>query len=119
MVEKRNSLRKKSFMRGIVGLIGGDLTIDCLVRDIHETGARLTFNRATSVTDDFELRIPAKKRVIQSKIVWIDECEMGVAFKALPADEFVVRDGSLSNRVVQIEADLTALKQVQKITELA
>ena len=47
MSERRISTRQKSFLRGCIQFNHRRTTIDCLVRDISDTGARLIFSART------------------------------------------------------------------------
>jgi len=116
MTEKRKSARHKSFLRGIVSPADYNCTtIGCLVSDISETGARLNFNSPQPITENLDLRIPIKGKTIRGKVAWDNGYEIGVAFKTNAAvDASHSSDGELSVRVVRLEAEITALKQLIK-----
>ena len=65
--------------------------------------------------DFFELHIPTKDQIIQSKLAWIDNCEAGVSFVSIAASRTPFRnDGELAVRLVRLEDEITALKQMLK-----
>jgi hypothetical protein len=79
--DQRKSPRQRSRFQSFVRVLKGDAYIDCVVRDISETGARLGFSSPLSIDSDVELHIPAKGEIIQANVVWVEDCECGVSFK--------------------------------------
>jgi hypothetical protein len=113
--EKRKSDRQRLFLRGFVRTPHNNTNIDCMVRDISETGAKLRFRCTPSITDCFELHIPTKGQIVQSKLVWIDNCEAGVSFDSIVASGTPsTSDGELAVRMARLEDEITALKQMLK-----
>ena len=116
MMEKRKSPRQRSFLRGFVRLGDQNYSMSCIVRDVSETGAKLRFKSPPSFTGNVELHIPEKQKIIQGSVVWVDHCEVGVAFSVpftiadpVPA---AAADAELSGRMARLEAEITALKQM-------
>jgi uncharacterized protein YceH (UPF0502 family) len=115
MTEKRKSARQKSFLRGIVCPADCNSTIDCLVRDISETGARLKFTSPQSIAENLDLHIPVKGQTFRAKVRWSNVDEIGVSFETNAAvDTSPQSDGELSGRVARLEAEIVALKQLIK-----
>lgn len=115
MTEKRKSARQKSFLRGIVCPADCNSTIDCLVRDISKTGARLKFTSPQSITENLDLHIPMKGQTFRGRVAWSNGDEIGVSFETNAAvDALPQSDGELSGRVARLEADIVALKQLIK-----
>jgi hypothetical protein len=111
--EKRKSARQRFFLRGFIRTPQSNSNIDCIVRDISETGAKLRFRCRPSITDSLELHIPAKGQIAQSKLVWIDDCEVGISFDSIVAVGTAPSssDGELSVRMARLEDEITALKK--------
>jgi hypothetical protein len=111
--EKRKSARQRFFLRGFIRTPQNNSNIDCIVRDISETGAKLRFRCRPSITDSLELHIPAKGQIAQSKLVWIDDCEVGISFDSIVAVGTAPSssDGELSVRMARLEDEITALKK--------
>ena len=82
--ENRKSERHRQFLRGFIRL-PDNTTIDCIVRDVSETGAKLRFKCATPLAEFFELHIPSKGQFAKSKLVWNKNCEVGISFESLGA----------------------------------
>jgi PilZ domain len=60
--------------------------IDCLVRDISDSGAWLKFLVPQKITEIMELHIPIKGQTFRSKIRWQAGNEIGIAFNTATAD---------------------------------
>jgi len=80
--DQRKSPRQRSRFQSFVRVLKEDAYIDCVVRDISETGARLGFSSPASIVGDVELHIPARGEIIQANVVWVEDCECGVSFKS-------------------------------------
>ena len=109
--EPRRSVRKKLFLRGFIRTPKSNTSIDCMVRDLSEDGAKLRFRCTPPITDLFELHIPEKDAVLQSKLVWMNNCEAGVSFDLGGAVSAERADYSeLFVRVTELEDKIAALK---------
>src|SRR5262245_4377325 len=78
--ERRASARQKSFLRGCIYFNNRRSTLDCLIRDISESGARLIFSDAVSIPDIVDLHIPQKDQTLRAHVQWRHGDEVGVAF---------------------------------------
>jgi hypothetical protein len=113
--DKRKSDRRRLFLRGFVRFPQNNTTVDCIVRDISERGAKLRFKCATLIPQVFELHIPSKRQIVQSTLAWIDHCEAGISFiSEATLDSPSSHDGELSSRMARLEDEITALKQMLK-----
>jgi hypothetical protein len=113
--DKRKWERRRIFLRGFVRFPQNNNTVDCIVRDISERGAKLRFKRATSIPDGFELHIPSKGQIVQSRLAWVDNCEAGISFEtSVAVDSSSSSDGELSIRVARLEDEISALRQMLK-----
>jgi hypothetical protein len=113
--DKRKWDRRRIFLRGFVRFPQNNNTVDCIVRDISERGAKLRFKRATSIPDGFELHIPSKGQIVPSRLAWVDNCEAGISFEtSVAVDSSSSSDGELSIRVARLEDEISALKRMLK-----
>ncbi len=58
--------------------------VDCIVRDISNTGARLKFSKLLNFSECVYLHIPAKGQSFRARVQWHDGDEIGIAFYASP-----------------------------------
>src|SRR5712675_965592 len=116
MSERRNATRQKSFLRGCIHFNHRRTVIDCLVRDISDTGARLIFSDSVSVPDVVDLFIPQKEQTLRAHVQWRRGDELGVAFAKNAKAPAPSRhaDGDLAERVEKLEAEIASLKKVIK-----
>ena len=63
MSERRSISRQRSFLQGRIFYNSRRSSIDCLIRDISDTGAKLKFSEAVAVPDAMELYIPTKEEI--------------------------------------------------------
>ena len=77
--EIRGSARKRMLKTGRV-LIGNRLTIDCVIRDMSTTGARLVFGAPPMLSGDMKLLIVSTNSVVPIDIVWQGGLAIGVRF---------------------------------------
>ncbi len=115
MMERRQASRQKSFLRGLVYLGNSPSAVNCLVRDISDTGARLKFPGPIAVTETLELHIPVKGQTLRAKVKWREPDEIGIAFISDAGVEAQsASDEKLAVRVARLESEIAALKQMIK-----
>jgi hypothetical protein len=113
MSERRKITRLKSFLRGCVYFNNRRTAIDCLVRDISETGARLIFPGDVNLPDVIDLHIPKNEQTLKAEVHWHRGDEAGIAFTN-PAARGGSADTALVERVEKLEAEIVALKKTLK-----
>jgi hypothetical protein len=130
--ERRVATRHKSFLQGRVYFNGRRSSVDCLVREISDTGARLKFSTAVATPDVVELHIPSKDETYRAKVAWRQGDEVGVDFGqdespalapagGAPASDLLGRIQSLENEMIalrrsfgELRAELRRLKGPQQ-----
>jgi hypothetical protein len=80
MSERRRILRQKSFLQGRVFFNNRRSSIDCLIRDFSDLGARLKFSSAVTTPDVVELHVPNKDETYRARVQWRNGDEIGVSF---------------------------------------
>jgi hypothetical protein len=114
MPERRITSRQKSFLQGRIYYNQRRSSVDCLVRDVSDTGAKLVFGEPVSVPDVVELYLSNKDEVRRAKVQWRKGREMGVDFNDDPADAGTA--GDLIARVIKLERECASLRRI--ITEI-
>ena len=77
--ERRISVRRRVFKGGKITFVGHAAAIDCFIRDISDTGARLKVESSIGIPDTFDLQL--EYGVIRScETVWRQATQIGVRF---------------------------------------
>jgi hypothetical protein len=128
MNERRRIARQKSFLQGRVYFNNRRTSIDCLIRDFSELGARLKFSGAVATPEVVELHVPNKDETYRARVQWRNGDEMGVSFddyraspEAAPSVVPTVAPGAgppadWAARIHKLEHDVLVLQR--KLNEL-
>ena len=81
MVEARRGERVRSFLRARIVFNNKNSSIDCTIKNISPTGAKLEVANTFSLPAEFDLQIPAKNRTVRAKMMWRDAEALGVEFQ--------------------------------------
>ncbi len=76
----RSAERIRSFLRAQIIFNNRMCTIDCIIKNISATGARIALNDTMAVPTEFDLYIPQKSRGHHARLVWRDKDAIGVEF---------------------------------------
>ena len=104
--------RGRTFLHGQICFNDGRSTLDCIVRDISEQGARLEIHQIQSLPDSFRLILPQKKQEYLATIKWRRAEEVGVEFanqESSAADESL---RGLLERVKKLETEVALLRRI-------
>lgn len=77
-------LRRRMLKTGVIAYSGRHVTLQCVVRDYSESGARLVVEGSVEAPDTFELLIEIDGLEVDCRIVWRRGKEVGVAFEGTP-----------------------------------
>ena len=117
--EARTAPRVRSFLRGEIVHSNGAIRIECVVRDISESGARIQVSSAVTIPEHFDLVIPQRNQREKSRVMWQHGTEIGLAFQRDPARKPQQatpegmpsgQAGELSHRVETLEAEISRLR---------
>jgi len=107
------AVRQRTFLKGTLYYDNRRASIECVIRDISESGARLTFEHPVVVPDNVELYIPHKQQTLRAYVRRRAPNEVGVAFEVERAQEpRRASDAELQQRVEAMEAEIAALKRM-------
>jgi hypothetical protein len=76
----RHSDMIRTFLRAQIIYNNGLTTIDCLVKNISSTGAKIAISESMSVPAEFDLCIPQKNKTYHARMAWRDASAIGVDF---------------------------------------
>jgi hypothetical protein len=78
--ERRSAPRKRTLKGGRIAFNAGQSTIECVVLNLSETGAKLRVTSVMGIPDTFDLLLADKSRR-RCRVAWRKLDEMGVAFE--------------------------------------
>ncbi len=119
--EQRQDIRKRTFLKGRILFNKGASSMDCLIRDMSETGARLELSETSTLPEVFDLYIPQKDETFRATLRWRRDGGVGIAFadQAKPAaaapEAASTPDASIGvllRRIAELEAENAALRSV-------
>lgn len=120
MSELRRETRLRTFLKGRIIFNNGNSSMDCLVRDLSASGARLMLSQTATLPEGFDLVIPAKDRTHKATLRWRKADSVGVTF----AEEAVQPPGApdatpavLLARIRDLEAENASLRRQLKAAE--
>ena len=112
---RRIAPRQKSFLQGRIFYNHRRASIDCLIRDLSDTGAKLKFSEAIVLPEVMELYIPHKDEFRRARVQWRAGGEIGVAFgEEVDAPSTEVPSTNLPARMRKLESEIAALKRMVK-----
>ena len=78
--DHRRSMRQRSFLGAKLVYGGGAFTIDCVVRDVSETGARVRVPPGQAVPDQLFLVEMRSGIAYEARVAWKRHPEIGLEF---------------------------------------
>jgi hypothetical protein len=82
MTDLRLAPRKRSLLGGRIVFNNRSSTLDCTVRDLSPTGAKLLLTSTATIPSEFDLEIPLKEQTLHARVMWHRGNACGVSFVA-------------------------------------
>lgn len=79
MQERRNSTRSR-VLKGAKIILGASSVIDCVVRNVTNSGARVQIANTVELPDDLGLTFDGGRSIRDCRVVWRTVTETGVKF---------------------------------------
>lgn len=81
--EKARAINRRRVLKaGVIAYNGRHVTLECGIRDMSETGAKLNVSGSIAAPDTFELLIELDAISVPCEVVWRRGAEVGVRFTA-------------------------------------
>lgn len=109
-MDHRSVTRARAFLRAQIRFNNGMSTMDCLIRDLSEGGARLQISDSVALPSSFELYIPKRDETRRAILHWRNSEEIGVGFQGSSLSE--PESHGLLRRVAQLESDTAGLRRL-------
>ena len=87
MNEQRRASRARVIYSGVVTFNDQHSSIECVVRNFSDDGARIEFENTAMLPDEIKLFIPKKNRTYRARMVWAGTNTAGLAFTAQSRNE--------------------------------
>lgn len=113
--ERRKTDRMRVMYGGTVAFNQRQSTLNCVVQNYSDAGAKIVLDHLALVPDQIDLLINRKGRAYVSTVVWRGDTEAGVSFRPA-ADESAPISLDLARRLRDCETEKRALKA--RITQL-
>jgi hypothetical protein len=115
MPERRAALRHKSFIQGRIYFNHRRSSMDCVIREFTDIGARLELSDMAALPDAFEIYVPSKDQYFQAQSVWHKGNDIGVAWMPegsvhLVPETFRSAD-PIGDRVSKLEHEVATLRK--------
>ena len=113
MEERRSFTRTKTFLQGRIFFNHRRSSVDCVVREYSDLGARLKFSETVAVPEVMELYIPNRDEIRRARVEWRSGDEMGVSFGDDEAPSLApsMPSSDLAARVAALETEVATLKK--------
>ncbi len=108
MNENRITERTRTFLKGRIEYGNGQASIECLIRDLSESGARIAVSESVTLPDHFRLFVPKTNRWISAQSRWRRGNLIGVSFDTEIAEVSSAADGEAKMR--ELEAEVKRLR---------
>jgi hypothetical protein len=79
MDNARSSSRRRTLKTGRVVLTDWSV-LDCVIRDLSETGARLEFGGPVELPQEFRLLVASSNLLVPTELAWVRGTAAGVRF---------------------------------------
>lgn len=110
MEQKRRSPRIRTLLRARLVYQNGDCSVECVVRNISDHGAKIGVTTSLTLPDQMDLIIPQKGMNQRVRVCWRHADEMGVEYMAMAERptapvETASHDGMLLERIRHLEME--------------
>jgi hypothetical protein len=116
MIERRALIRHKTFIKGRIYFNNRLTSMDCIVRDVTEKGARLQVSESVALPDAFELYLPNKDEHFRAQAQWRKGDQLGISWTPDSAFRHKAEGGgyserALADRIARLEQEVAALQR--------
>jgi len=78
MEERRKSKRTRTYLGGTLAFSSRCASLDCIVRNLSDTGARVALDGSALLPDEFDFTVTRDDRCFRARLVWRNATEAGL-----------------------------------------
>ena len=113
--ERRAFARHKTFIKGRIYFNNRLSTVDCIVRDLADIGARLEVPENVTIPESFELYLPTRDEHFQARVKWRKGNNLGIAWggehNAKSGIDTAGSGASVAERLAKLEREVAILQR--------
>ncbi|HEV7602136.1 MAG TPA: PilZ domain-containing protein [Bradyrhizobium sp.] len=117
MIDRRQNARARVIYSGVIAFNARQSTMDCVVRNFSDNGAKVEFENAALLPDEINLVIARKSRAFSAKIIWRQPNAAGVAFQPLRRNDPIPIDWARKLRASESERRKLQNRLTQLLSE--
>lgn len=103
MNENRIAERTRTFLKGRIEYSNGQVSMECLIRDLSESGARVAVSESVTLPDHFRLFLPKTNRWVNAQTRWRRGGLIGVSFDTESVESSAASEGDTKMRELETE----------------
>jgi len=111
MDKRRSSNRLRTLLEARIVFNNRFSLIECTVRNLSQTGARIAFPHPIEIPPEFELEIPRREMSLRAKVVWSDGKEHGIRFIEGRQDT-APEDGRIQRKQTASDAERHSVEEI-------
>ena len=115
MQERRKLNRGRTYLGGRIVFNNRSSTLDCLVRNLSQDGAKIVFADGVAVPAEFDVMIHKRDESRRARVIWRDATQAGVVFLHATLDNVVSIEAALKLRKLDAEREALARRVAQLI----
>lgn len=81
MLDRRRHFRGRVYYGARIAFNNRNSTMDCLIRNFSERGARVELDNACMISDEVDLTVERKGLAFRARMIWRRDGEAGFAFR--------------------------------------
>jgi hypothetical protein len=112
--ERRAVPRHKSLIQGRVYFNRRRSSMDCVLREFTDIGARLEFSNVAGLPSTFEVYVPSRDLYFQARTVWHKGNSLGVSWEpeeSAHAPESLRSAEPITDRLARLEHEVALLRK--------
>lgn len=113
MLERRQDFRGRVYYGGRLAFNDRKSTLDCIVRNFSQVGAKIEINETAILPDELDVMIERRSVAFLARIVWRREHEAGLVFRnprhlnaTIPLDAALrIRASERANKMLRLRVE--------------